>query len=76
MEKGRWFGKDYNYTYDRGLINEVSHRFGLGIKFNSLDEVVNYQMNLTQQLQVIQVCGEKVIKNITRYPIEVHVAGF
>jgi hypothetical protein len=77
MEKGRWFGKDYNYPpYDQGLINEVSHRFGWGIKFNSLDEVVNYQMNLTQQLQVIQICGEKVIKNITRYPIEIHIAGF
>jgi hypothetical protein len=77
MERGKWFGKDYNYPpYDQVLINEVSHRFGWGIKFNSLDEVINYQMNLTQQLQVIQVCGEKVIKNITRYPIEVHVAGF
>jgi hypothetical protein len=77
MEKGKWFGKDYNYPpYDQGLINEVSHRFGWGIKFDSLDEVVNYQMNLTQQLQVVQVCGEKIIKNITKYPVEIHVAGF
>ncbi|MFZ8804693.1 MAG: hypothetical protein ACO2PO_17160, partial [Candidatus Calescibacterium sp.] len=77
MGKGKWFGKDYNYPpYDQGVINEVSHRFGWGIKFDSLDEVVNYQMNLTQQLQVVQVCGEKIMKNITRYPIEIHVAGF
>ncbi|MDT7908309.1 MAG: hypothetical protein RRA63_09775, partial [Candidatus Calescibacterium sp.] len=78
MEKGRFFGKDYYYSpyLDKDLFNEASERFGWGVKFNTLDEVMSYQTNLTQELQVAKVCRDKIIKNITRYPIEIHVAGF
>jgi hypothetical protein len=77
MEKGRFFGKDYNYPpYDQNLFNEVSERFGWGVKFNTIDEVMSYQTNLTQELQIAKVCGEKIIKNITKYPVDIHVAGF
>jgi hypothetical protein len=78
MEKGRFFGKDYYYSpyLDKDLFNEASERFGWGVKFNTLDEVMSYQTNLTQELQIAKVCREKIMKNITRYPIEIHVAGF
>jgi len=78
MEKGRFFGKDYYYSpyLDKDLFNEASERFGWGVKFNTLDEAMSYQTNLTQELQIAKVCREKIIKNITRYPIELHVAGF
>jgi ABC-type multidrug transport system fused ATPase/permease subunit len=78
MEKGRFFGKDYYYSpyLDKDLFNEASERFGWGVKFNTLDEVKSYQTSLTQELQIAKICREKIIENITRYPIEVHVAGF
>ncbi len=78
MEKGKWFGKDYtlDLMFDKDILNEASERFGWGVKFHTEDEVKDYQMNLTQELQVAKVCRDKIIKNITRYPIEIHVAGF
>jgi hypothetical protein len=78
MEKGKWFGKDYtlDLMFDKDILNEASERFGWGVKFHTEDDVKDYQMNLTQELQVAKVCRDKIIKNITRYPIEIHVAGF
>jgi hypothetical protein len=72
MEKGKWLG-DYR---DKDIFNEASDRFGWGLRFNTIDEVMSYQTNLTQELQIGRVCGEKIMKNITRYPIEIHIAGF
>jgi hypothetical protein len=72
MEKGKWLG-DYR---DKDIFNEASDRFGWGLRFNTIDEVMSYQTNLTQELQIGRVCGEKIMKNIARYPIEIHIAGF
>jgi len=72
MEKGKWLG-DYR---DKDIFNEASERFGWGLRFNTIDEVMSYQTNLTQELQIAKVCSEKIMKNITRYPIEIHIAGF
>ena len=72
IEKGKWLG-DYR---DKDIFNEASERFGWGLRFNTIDEVMSYQTNLTQELQIAKVCREKIIKNITKYPVDIHIAGF
>jgi len=72
MEKGKWLG-DYR---DIDIFNEASERFGWGVKFQTEDEIRSYQTNLTEELQVAKICMERIIRNISKYPVDVHISGF
>ena len=61
---------------DVSIFNEASERFGWGVKFSSEDEVRNFPINLTQELQIAYICRNHILKDLRHYPIELHFAGF
>ncbi len=71
MKKGMWLG---SYK-DLELYNMASEEFKWGVKFSSQEEVNNYPMNLTKELQVGKICRREIIKNFWKYPFEIHIAG-